>query len=804
MIYLSTKALTQAQIQILKRNCKGLASWTNTDYGSEIVKMHKDHEKYIKEKFSKKNLETLQDKEFSDIYKELWASHFWSNKDWHIENRLLAPNGIVKIRENLSKLLYGDGSIVKKYNEFKANVKGFGPSALSEILLFIFPDQYCLWNAKTQTVLSKLGLDILPKRFFKYQINTGEDYFECVQALGLIKDAMTNFGIRNFIYLDIMFIYMSQKYPNIRPIPLDLDNYYIIEHNTDHGLEALPEISYTHYGDDNSHIFDNRSNCIIISKIELQDYFIGYGQIEEMESWWQNDPLKDAIREISTVAKFSKYTEFPNKKIVTHSMYKKIHSMATSSSHSHTSPAVLQIPKELYDEIVNPKTNLKQRNPKPNLDTFENSKLEFPKKYFDHTKKEIQKDLLISDDVIDQIVFSLYSGKHVILTGPVGTGKTHLAKLIPKIIWQQSGGYYPETVTATSEWTTQDVVGGIFPKVNRSEITYAIQKGCVSDTVSKNWNDETGKSGKRQKFERDGITYNGVWLVIDEFNRANADRAFGPLFTALEYKRLKIPTTNQSESFEELTIPEDYRIIGTLNTFDKHFLFKLSDALKRRFSFIEILPPPFNKKDDEMRFVVKKALDGFDDIGNKFGIKTFDDLQRTPEIHGLLSDLYDIMAFIRLSKNLGTAVLIAIFRFTIIHYHKTGNADTSLDAGIVIQLLPHLESLQYWQIDSILNFVQGHIHEMFRKFDVHRRPDVDRYEGEFKNLITYMRNSGIKISANWINKFRAGEILDKPTEQIPEIDPWKNKTRPNLRKFRIALESLKKEKGYQWSGNLVE
>ena len=135
MIYLSTKVLTQAQIQILKQNCKGLASWTNTDYGSEIVKMHKDHEKYIKEKFSKKNLETLQDKEFSDIYKELWASHFWSNKDWHIENRLLAPNGIVKIRENLSKLLYGDGSIVKKYNEFRANVTGFGSSTLSEILL---------------------------------------------------------------------------------------------------------------------------------------------------------------------------------------------------------------------------------------------------------------------------------------------------------------------------------------------------------------------------------------------------------------------------------------------------------------------------------------------------------------------------------------------------------------------------------------------------------------------------------------------------------------------------------------------
>lgn len=59
--------------------------------------------------------------------------------------------------------------------------------------------------------------------------------------------------------------------------------------------------------------------------------------------------------------------------------------------------------------------------------------------------------------------------------------------------------------------------------------------------------------------------------MIDEFNRANIDKAFGQLFTALEYGALDIPTIDPKRSSEKLLIPEDYRIIGTLNTFDKHF-----------------------------------------------------------------------------------------------------------------------------------------------------------------------------------------------------------------------------------------
>ncbi|MCY4491035.1 MAG: hypothetical protein OXC46_06185, partial [Thaumarchaeota archaeon] len=57
------------------------------------------------------------------------------------------------------------------------------------------------------------------------------------------------------------------------------------------------------------------------------------------------------------------------------------------------------------------------------------------KKELDKIKAEISKSLLVEGMVVDRIIASLYAGKNVLLTGPVGTGKTDLAQKIPKIVW---------------------------------------------------------------------------------------------------------------------------------------------------------------------------------------------------------------------------------------------------------------------------------------------------------------------------------------------------------------------------------
>ena len=196
--------LTSEQISILEKYGKDFQTWLTTDKGIETLRIHRDHQDFFQKNLSVDNIDNMQENEFSEIYKKLWASNIWQNKDWYIQNKLLEPNGIEQIKKELKKLLYSDDEIPEKYNEFKSNIKGFGIASLSEILHMVFPEKYCLWNNKPKTVLPELGLNIMPKRYFKYSIKTGEEYFKCMQSLELIKNQLTKFGIIDFIDLDVM------------------------------------------------------------------------------------------------------------------------------------------------------------------------------------------------------------------------------------------------------------------------------------------------------------------------------------------------------------------------------------------------------------------------------------------------------------------------------------------------------------------------------------------------------------------------------------------------------------------------
>lgn len=193
----------------------------------------------------------------------------------------------------------------------------------------------------------------------------------------------------------------------------------------------------------------------------------------------------------------------------------------------------------------------------------------------DDVRKHLPPGVLIADSVLAETVTALRAGKHLILSGPPGTGKSTLATAVCQAV----GASY-RAATATADWSTVDTIGAYLPD---------------------------GASGLR--FE-EGIVLTALsedsWLIIDELNRADIDKAFGPLFTllagaggsgaetvTLPYRRngqrIEIGwAATLSQATTAYAVTRGWRLIGTMNDSDKASLFGLSFAFLRRFAVIDV------------------------------------------------------------------------------------------------------------------------------------------------------------------------------------------------------------------------
>lgn len=170
-------------------------------------------------------------------------------------------------------------------------------------------------------------------------------------------------------------------------------------------------------------------------------------------------------------------------------------------------------------------------------------------------------------EIYRQSLAHLVSGKNVVFQGPPGTGKTRAARLLSRWV---CGEVNFKFITAHAELTRYDLVGGYTPD---SDSGFTTEPGPLAETAHM----------CQQGLRSDGRP---AWLIIDELNRANLDQSFGEVFTLLdpEYR----DTKRLQYGDDCVYLPRSFRILATMNTYDRAQLFELGYAFRRRFAFVEV------------------------------------------------------------------------------------------------------------------------------------------------------------------------------------------------------------------------
>ena len=275
-------------------------------------------------------------------------------------------------------------------------------------------------------------------------------------------------------------------------------------------------------------------------------------------------------------------------------------------------------------------------------------------------------------EILDQINSALNAGKHIVLIGPPGTGKTEIAQCVSEHLAETHSDVYSgsRTTTATADWSTFETVGGYMPgEATTDELLFT--------------------PGQVLRCFKDDEQQRNDLLVVDEINRSDIDKSFGQLFTLLSGQAVQLPFTVEGEEVEivpaerthgdtdshRYVMPSSWRILATMNSYDKTSLYEMSYAFMRRFAFVHVGVPDGETTDDWVSLVEEYA--------DVWGLVVDED---TVEV---VAAVWQILNSAISERKIGPALVEDMLR----HVSATGSPD-AITGAITAYIFPQLEGVR--------------------------------------------------------------------------------------------------------------